>query len=85
MTLLGAWPPVLLGLVVWMFVQARQDLRTRACVWLLSPVVGVPALPALGGVHGAILIEDESDAVAARQAILDAVEAVRSGTPVAES
>ena len=33
----------------------------------------------------ASLIEDESDAAVASQAILDAVESVRTGTPLAES
>ena len=86
MTLLGwVWPPVLLGLVVWMFVQAHEHLRSRTRVWLLYPVLGVLALAALGGVHGAILIEDESDAAVASRAILDAVESVRTGAPLADS
>jgi len=86
MTLLGwVWPPVLLGLVVWMFVQARKPLLSRTRVWLLYPVLGVPALAALGGVYGAILIEDESVAAVASQAILDADESVRIGTPLADS
>ena len=86
MILLGwVWPPVLLAIVVWMFVQARKDLRSRTRVWLLYPVLGVLALAALGGVYGAILIEDESDAAVASQAILDAVESVRIGTPLADS
>ena len=86
MTLLGwVWPPVLLGLVVWMFVQARKHLRGRTRVRLLYPVLGVPALATLGGVYGAILIEDESDAAVASRAILDAVESVSTGTPLANS
>jgi len=85
MTLVGwVWPPVLLGLVVWMFVQARKHLRSRTRVWLLYPVLRVLALAALGRVYGAILIEDESAAVAS-QAILDAGESVRTGTPLADS
>jgi pimeloyl-ACP methyl ester carboxylesterase len=64
MTLLGwVWPPVLLALVVWMFVQARKHLRSRARVWLLYPVLGVLALAALGGVYGAIRESIESDVI----------------------
>ena len=43
------WPPVLLGLVVWMFVQVRGKLRSRVARWLLYPVLAVLAIAALGG------------------------------------
>jgi hypothetical protein len=86
MILLGwVWPPILLALVVWMFVQPRKDLRSRTRVWPLYPVFRVLALAPLGVVYGAILIEDESDAAVASQAILDAVESVRIGTSLADS
>jgi len=39
----------------------------------------------LPDVTHASLIEDESDAAIASQAILDAVESVRTGTPLADS
>lgn len=41
------WPPLMLGLVAWMYVQARRELpgRTR---WLLTPVFAVLALAAVG-------------------------------------
>ena len=32
------WPPVLFGLVVWMFLRARRQLRSRVARWLLYPV-----------------------------------------------
>ncbi len=43
------WPPVLLALVVWMFVRARRQLRSRSRRWLLHPVLAVLALAAVGG------------------------------------
>jgi hypothetical protein len=51
----------------------------------VHPVLRVLALAPLGVVYGAILIEDESDAAVASQAILDAVESVRIGTSLADS
>ena len=35
------WPPVLLGLVVWMFLHVRGKLRSRIARWLLYPVLAV--------------------------------------------
>jgi pimeloyl-ACP methyl ester carboxylesterase len=43
------WPPVLLALVVWMFLRARRQLRSRSRRWLLHPVLAVLALAAVGG------------------------------------
>ena len=43
------WPPVLLGLVVWMFVQAHRHLRGRGARWLVYPVLAVLAISAVGG------------------------------------
>jgi len=42
------WPPVLVVLVVWMAIGARQQLRSRARAWLLYPVFGMLALSAVG-------------------------------------
>jgi pimeloyl-ACP methyl ester carboxylesterase len=42
------WPPALLVLVVWMWIQFRRDLRGRSR-WLLYPAVGVYFLFAVGG------------------------------------
>jgi pimeloyl-ACP methyl ester carboxylesterase len=42
------WPPVLLALVVWMFRQMRRSL-TGGGRWLLTPVMVVLALTAIGG------------------------------------
>ena len=43
------WPPVLLGLVVWMIIRARKQLRSRTRRWLLYPVLAVLALASVGG------------------------------------
>ena len=43
------WPPVLLGLVVWMFIRARRQLRSRSGRWLLYPVLAVLMLASVGG------------------------------------
>jgi pimeloyl-ACP methyl ester carboxylesterase len=43
------WPPVLLVLVVWMFVRAGRQLRSRSGRWLLYPVLAVLALAAVSG------------------------------------
>jgi pimeloyl-ACP methyl ester carboxylesterase len=43
------WPPALLTLVVWMFLRARRDLRSRSRVVLLYPVLAVLLLASLGG------------------------------------
>src|SRR5829696_8205678 len=48
--LLGwVWPPALLVLVVWMFLRARRELRSRGARWLLYPVLAVLGIAALGG------------------------------------
>jgi pimeloyl-ACP methyl ester carboxylesterase len=43
------WPPALLALVVWMFVGAHRQLRSRTRRWLLYPLFGVLLLAAVGG------------------------------------
>jgi hypothetical protein len=53
------WPPVLLVLVIWMFIQARRDLHSRSRPWLLYPVLAVLALAAIGG--GFETIREQAD------------------------
>ena len=48
------WPPVLLGLAVWMAVHVRRDLAGSAARWLLYPVVGAMGMAALGGAYQTI-------------------------------
>ena len=43
------WPPALFGLVVWMFVRVRRQLRSRSARWLLYPVLAVLGIAAVGG------------------------------------
>jgi pimeloyl-ACP methyl ester carboxylesterase/uncharacterized membrane protein (UPF0136 family) len=45
------WPPALLALVVWMFVSARRQLRSRSRRWLVHPVLAVLAISSLGGAY----------------------------------
>ena len=45
------WPPALLGLVIWMIISARRQLRGRSRRWLLYPVFAMLALAAVGGCY----------------------------------
>jgi pimeloyl-ACP methyl ester carboxylesterase len=54
------WPPVLLGLVIWVFIQARRHLHSRSRFWLLYPVLTVLALAAIGG--GYETVREHTDA-----------------------
>jgi pimeloyl-ACP methyl ester carboxylesterase len=50
LTVLGwVWPPALFGLVVWMFLRARRQLRSRSARWLLYPVLAVLMIASIGG------------------------------------
>ena len=43
------WPPVLFGLVVWMFLRVRRNMRSRGARWLLYPVLAVLMVASIGG------------------------------------
>jgi pimeloyl-ACP methyl ester carboxylesterase len=43
------WPPALLALVIWMFIQSRQHLHGRSKGWLIHPVLAMLALASVGG------------------------------------
>jgi len=43
------WPPVLFGLVVWMFVRVGRQVRSRVGRWLLYLVLAVLGIAAVGG------------------------------------
>jgi pimeloyl-ACP methyl ester carboxylesterase len=60
MTRLGwVWPPVVLALAVWMLVRMRRALTGRSR-WLLTPVVAVLALAALGATYESVtLLRDQ--------------------------
>ena len=48
------WPPALLVLVVWVWIRAKRELRSRTRVWLLNPVLVILVLFAVGGGYEAI-------------------------------
>lgn len=43
------WPPALFGLVVWIFLRVRRQLRSRGARWLLYPVLALLMLASIGG------------------------------------
>jgi pimeloyl-ACP methyl ester carboxylesterase len=43
------WPPALFGLVVWMYLSIRRQLRSRGTRWLLYPVLAVLMVASVGG------------------------------------
>ena len=48
------WPPVLLVLVVWAWVQARRHLHSRSRLLLVYPLLAVLALVSVGGAYQAL-------------------------------
>jgi pimeloyl-ACP methyl ester carboxylesterase len=56
------WPPLLLGLVVWMFIRARRQLHSRTRPWLVYPLLVVLALASIAG--GYETIQESIDAAA---------------------
>ena len=59
------WPPALVVLVVWVWIRAKREMRSRARVWLLNPVLVLLLLFALGGGY-ARLSQSTAPAVAMR-------------------
>jgi pimeloyl-ACP methyl ester carboxylesterase len=43
------WPPLLLGLVVWMIPRARAQLRSQTRRWLLYPILAALTVASVGG------------------------------------
>ena len=58
------WPPLLLGLVVWMIIRARRQLRSRTRRWIVYPLLTVLALASIGG--GYETVRESIDATAYR-------------------
>ena len=56
------WPPLLLGLVVWMITRARRQLRSRTRRWIVYPLLTVLALASIGG--GYETVRESIDATA---------------------
>lgn len=80
------WPPALLALVLWVWVRARRELHSRTRVWLLSPVLVILMLFALGGAYETIG-QSAAPAVAMRGQLVDVgpyrlhLECTGSGAP----
>ena len=64
------WPPALVVLVVWVWIRAKREMRSRARVWLLNPVLVILVLLALGGVYERIS-QSTAPAVAMRGQLVD--------------
>lgn len=64
------WPPTLLVLVAWVWFRARREMRSRARAWLLTPVLVVLVLLALGGTYERIR-ESTAPAVAMPGQLVD--------------
>ena len=73
---------VLFGLVVWMFIRSRRQLRSRGARWLLYAQDRMATLStnsshrAAKDTTHASLLYDETDSAAGSQAILDVVRSV---------
>jgi pimeloyl-ACP methyl ester carboxylesterase len=52
------WPPLLLALTGWMFLQVRRSVTGRAR-WAIAPVLAVLALASLGAVYGDLVGADD--------------------------
>ena len=52
------WPPLLLALTGWMFLQVRRSVTGRAR-WALAPVLAVLALASLGATYGDLAGADD--------------------------
>ena len=65
------WPPVLLGLVVWMIIRARKQLHSRTRWWLLYPVFAVLALASVGGGYETVAESVDATAYPAPGQLID--------------
>lgn len=54
------WPPVVLALAVWMFVQTRRQLPRRGR-WLLTPVIVTLALASFGATYANLTLVRDQD------------------------
>lgn len=81
------WPPALLVLAAWMFMQARAKLRSRSRRWLLYPVIAVLGLAALGGGYQTIGAQADAAAYPMPGRLIDVggyglhLNCIGSGTP----
>jgi pimeloyl-ACP methyl ester carboxylesterase len=54
------WPPLMLALTAWMFVQLRRS-RTGKARWVTSPVIAVLALASVGATYENIAVSGDAD------------------------
>ena len=64
------WPPVVLVMSVWMFVQVRKHLTGRGR-WMLTPVIAVLALASVGATYENLSLRSDQDAFAAPGKLYD--------------
>jgi pimeloyl-ACP methyl ester carboxylesterase len=64
------WPPLLVALAVWMFVQMRRSV-TGLARWVLTPVIAVLALASIGAVYGQVAGIRDQHALAAPGTLYD--------------
>ena len=65
------WPPVLLGLALWMAVHIRRDLAGSAARRLLYPVVAAMGLAAVGGAYQTIGAANDASTVSMPGRLVD--------------
>ena len=54
------WPPLLLAMATWLFLQVRRSVRGKAR-WVLAPVIGVLVLAAIGATYDTVAGTDDLD------------------------
>ena len=64
------WPPLLLAMAAWMFLQMRRSVRGKAR-WVLTTVICVLALASIGATYGNIVRADDLDSYAAPGKLYD--------------
>ncbi|HYO40120.1 MAG TPA: alpha/beta hydrolase [Nocardioidaceae bacterium] len=80
------WPPALLVLVVWVWRNAKRELRSRTRLWLLNPVMIILVLLALAGAYERIS-QSTAPAVAMPGQLVDVgpyrlhLDCIGSGSP----
>ncbi len=65
------WPPVLLGLALWMAARLRRDLAGSAARWLLYPVIAAMGLAAVGGAYQTIGAASDASTVSMPGRLVD--------------
>ena len=64
------WPPLMMALTAWMFVQMRRSVTGKAR-WVLTPVIGVLALASIGATYDNIARTSDQATIAAPGKLYD--------------